>query len=216
MRGKQSGNKKLNVAVVDRPESAGPMRSSSSDSASHTTTAQSLEQVRDILFGAQARDQEQQIMRVEESLQHETAEMKKDFMLRFESLEQFMKKELELLTSRIKAERGVRADLIRDLGKEVKDLTKTVEKKVSHLDDQLGKGLSELNQKILDQQKTLSWEIQEKSDALKYTMKKAIQELNENKVENAALSEILLNGAMSLSNDLKVAVESTPKTQKSS
>ena len=136
-------------------------------------------------------------------LQHETAEMRKDFTLRFESLEQFVKKELELLTSRIKAERGVRADLIRDLSKEIKDLTKTVEKKVSRLDDQLGKGQSELHQKILEQQKTLSGEIQEKSDALKLTLKKAVQELAENKVEKSALSEILLNSAMSLNNEIK-------------
>ena len=68
MRGTQSGNKKLNVAVVERTEAPEPMTSSSSDSVSNTTTSQSLDQVRDILFGAQARDQEKQIMRVEESL----------------------------------------------------------------------------------------------------------------------------------------------------
>ena len=201
----QSESKKLKVNVLRGKNSGSKASSKSASSTGEKEAPQSLDQVRDILFGAQSRDQEKRFGRIEERLQREASELRNDLKFRCESLEQFIRKEVELLGSRLKAEQGVRADLIKDLGRELKDLTKTVDRKVRQLDDQLNKGQSELHQRILDQHKSLSEDVRQKSDTLKRTMKKALDELTECKVEKTALSEMLITGAMSLNDDLKLS-----------
>ena len=201
----QSERKKLKVKVVEGQNSVSKGASRSSSTTAEKDPHQSLDQVRDILFGAQSRDQEKRFGRIEERLQREANELRNDLNLRCESLEQYIKKEVELLGSRLKAEQGVRADLIKDLSRELKDLTKTVDRKVRQLDEQLSKGQSELHQRILDQHKSLSEDVRQKSDTLKRTMQKALDELTECKVEKTALSEILITGAMSLNDDLKLS-----------
>ena len=201
----QRESKKLKVKVVGAKNSGAKAAIRSSSTTGGNEGHQSLDQVRDILFGAQTRDQEKRFGRIEERLQREASELRNDLKFRCESLEQYIKKEVELLASRLKAEQGVRADLIKDLAKELKDLTKTVDRKVRQLDEQFSKGRSELHQRILDQQKSLSEDVRQKNDSLKRTMKKALDELTENKVEKSMLSEMFITGAMSLNSDLKLS-----------
>src|SRR6185295_6529950 len=61
-----------------------------------------VDKIRDILFGTQMRDYEKRFVRLEERLLKESADLREDVKRRFDSLEIYVKKELESLTDRLK------------------------------------------------------------------------------------------------------------------
>ena len=124
--------------------------------------------------------------------------------MRFDALEAYIKKEVESLTNRVKAEHGVRAESVKELTRELKDLSKTLERKVSQFDDQTTKGHRELRQQILDQHKSLSNDIQQKHRALTVALEKAVQELRGEKIDRASLAELFMETAMRLNDELKI------------
>src|SRR5262249_50968813 len=72
--------------------------------------AASLDKVRDILFGAQARDTDRRFTRLEDVIARETAELKDDVRRRLGALEEYVKQEFESLAERLKKELEARAD----------------------------------------------------------------------------------------------------------
>ncbi len=77
-----------------------PPHSSGQDTAS----PDNLEKVRDILFGAQMRDYELRFTHLEEGLLKESADLREETRLRFDTLENFIKQEISALSDRVKAE----------------------------------------------------------------------------------------------------------------
>ena len=80
-----------------------------SNEASHPVEASSMEQVRDILFGAQLKDLETRFQRQEERFTREINDARDALKKRLDSLENFMKSENASLMHRIKEE-GVERD----------------------------------------------------------------------------------------------------------
>ena len=64
--------------------------------------ATSIRKIRDILFGAQARDYERKFATLEEQLLKESADLRNDLKRRFDSLELYIKKEVEAITECVK------------------------------------------------------------------------------------------------------------------
>jgi hypothetical protein len=76
--------------------------------ASAKSGGESLEKVRDILFGSQSREYEKRFARLEERLLKEAADLRADLKKRFDTLEIYIKKEVESLMTQMKAEREER------------------------------------------------------------------------------------------------------------
>src|SRR5437868_2675049 len=74
------------------------------------TGAGSLDKVRDILFGSQARDYEKRFARLEERLTKESTDLKNEVKRRFDMLENYIKKEIKTLGERIRREKKKRKD----------------------------------------------------------------------------------------------------------
>jgi hypothetical protein len=100
-----------------------PSPSSGQDSAS----PDSLEKVRDILFGAQMRDNERRFAHLEEGLLKESADLREETGSRFDTLENFIKQEIAALSDRVKAEmdeiRRQHEDLSLTLSRETRQLS---------------------------------------------------------------------------------------------
>src|SRR5215813_12388102 len=69
-----------------------------------------IDKIRDILFGAQSRDIEKRILRLEERVAKETAALREDVNKRLEFLESYIKKEVDALTDRLKVEQTERSE----------------------------------------------------------------------------------------------------------
>src|SRR5579863_8550038 len=71
---------------------------------------ENLDKVRDILFGSQIRDNERRFSRLEERVAKETADLREESRKRLESLDGYVRKELQSLLERVKGEQSQRAE----------------------------------------------------------------------------------------------------------
>jgi hypothetical protein len=72
-----------------------------------------MEQVRELLFGAQLKNMETRFQRQEERFQRELADARNALKTRLDSLENFMKSEISSLLGRLEDERDERAEVIK-------------------------------------------------------------------------------------------------------
>ncbi len=163
---------------------------------------ESVVRIRDILFGAQMREYEKRFSRLEERIFKEVNELRDESKKRFESLENYFKREAESLSARVKSEQEDRNESVQKVLGDLKDTTTTFEKRVNQLNQQVGKEASDLRQQILDQSKNLSDSIREKNDESSAQLRKLAQELRTDKVDRTSLSELLVQMAMHLNNDM--------------
>lgn len=163
-----------------------------------------LDKIRDILFGAQSRDYERKFATLEERLLTESAELRNELRRRFDSLELYVKKEIEAVTDRVKAEQAERADVTKELSRELKDLVKNLDKKTGQLEDQASKAQRELRQQLLDQSKSLSEEIQTHHKEFSVALDQAVQQLRTEKTDRASLAALFMEASMRLNNEFKI------------
>jgi DNA repair exonuclease SbcCD ATPase subunit len=166
--------------------------------------AGSLEKIRDILFGAQARDFEKRFARLEERLSKESSDLREAVRRQFDSLENYIKQEFESLTERLKTEQTERVDAVQGLSQDMKGSAQAFERRVSQLDDQLARAQRDLRQQLLDQSKTLSEEIRQKHEEVSAALDRDSRELREDKAGRSALAALFTEMAMRLNNEFTI------------
>ena len=195
--------RKGNAARDEAKAGNGSPKKTTADSAADAAGGGNLEKIRDILFGAQVHDFEKRFARLEERLLKETADARADTKKRFESLENFIRKEVESLADRLKAEQGDRAESVKEIGRELRETAKALEKRLVAQDENATKGQRELRQQILDQSKSLTEEIRNRNRETTTTLSRELTELRAEKTDRAALAGFLTDVAVRLTNDVK-------------
>jgi hypothetical protein len=197
-KGTEKPSHKVEKLKGDSPVSGGKHQPAGGEEAEGA----SIERVRDILFGAQVRDFEKRFARVEERMTKEVSALMDETRKRFDSLENYFRKEIESVTAQLKVEQGERAESSKELSGEIKDTNKLFEKKIGRLDEQLSKHSSELRQQILEQYKNLSDEIRQKHEETSDVFNQLAQELRAEKVDLSTLSELFVEMALRLNDNL--------------
>jgi vacuolar-type H+-ATPase subunit I/STV1 len=162
-----------------------------------------LEKIRDILFGSQVNDFEKRFARLEERLLKETSDSRAEAKKRFDSLEAFIRKEVESLSDRIKTEQAERTESGKELSREIREAARSLEKKLAQLDDVTTKSQRELRQQILDQSKALTEEIRNRIRETATALTREIKDLRVEKTDRAALAGVFTEAAMRLTGDSK-------------
>jgi DNA anti-recombination protein RmuC len=162
----------------------------------------SLDQIRDILFGAVVRDADKKLTRLEERLLKEQDQLKQNARRRFESLELFVKQEMESLDERLQIEHNARDEALRALTQELKDIVSSFEQRTTQLDEQTARAQRELRQQILDQSKTLRDEYRGQYRQLSETISRALHELRVEKTDRAVLAILFSELAVRLRHEL--------------
>ena len=145
-----------------------------------------LEKIRDILFGSQVNDFEKRFARLEERLLKETSDSRAEAKKRFDSLEAFIRKELESLSDRVKTEQAERTESGKELSREIREAARSLEKKLAQLDDVTTKSQRELRQQILDQSKALTEEIRNRIRETATALSREIKDLRVEKTDRGA------------------------------
>ena len=192
-----------------------------SNEAPHPLDASSMDQVRDILFGAQLKDVETRFQRQEERFMREINDARDALKKRLDSLENFMKSENASLLNRIKeegAERGSeikheqrersealrneqreRADALAQLAKDLASAVESFERKLAKLSGALDATEQELRQLLLAESGSLADKVEEKyRDALDVIAGTADQ-IRHDMVYRGALSGLFNDVAVKLS-----------------
>jgi DNA anti-recombination protein RmuC len=164
----------------------------------------SVDRIRDILFGAQVRQYDQRFHGVEEMIKNEVAKLREETRKSNETLEQYAKKGLESLIAQLKAEQKERSDSSNDLAKKLDNLNKTLDKKTSRLEETTNAGRLDLQEQILQQSKNLMQEIQQLHAELTAALKKAVQELRKEKADRLALGNLFNEIGLRLKEEFKL------------
>ena len=165
------------------------------------TDVNSMEKIRDILFGNQLKEFEKRFSRMEERVGRETEDIRTDLKKRFDTLEEFIRHEIESFSGRLKKEQEARGSANEALQEEMKSKLTAVDARIEALDTLLGDTGRDFRQQLLDQSKALSEEIQAKAEQAALNLEQAMGALQGEKVDRATLSSFLVELAVRLSDE---------------
>jgi DNA anti-recombination protein RmuC len=152
-----------------------------------------LDKIRDILFGAQAREHDRRFAQLEQHLIREASDLRNDLKRRFESLELYIKKEVEALTSRLTKEQEIRGESVTNLTQDLTQLAATLEHK-AHVLQQLTERTSEL-----------ATDVRARHAEATSALNQAVHDLRAEKTDRGTLAAILLEASQRLSSDEAVS-----------
>lgn len=186
--------------IAVEPSKSGSMQglNKSQLSAADLSGGGNLDKVRDILFGGQMRDYEKRFNRLEDRLITECTSLREDVKKRLDSLEMYIKQEVEALNEGLKTEQLQRDEITKEIAQEVKDTAKSLEKKLGQLDEQSNQRQRELRQQILDQSKSLDDDMRQKYESILSIFNREAQELRTDKIDRSTLAALLTQVAMQL------------------
>ncbi|MEK6337741.1 MAG: hypothetical protein AABM67_22710 [Acidobacteriota bacterium] len=167
-----------------------------------------VDKIREILFGGQMRDYDKKFSRLEERLAKESTEARSETKRLFESLENFVKKEVEALAARLQAEQQSRETSVQSVSGELRETGKALEGKIQQSGERATRAESDLRQQILDQSKSLIEEMRQKHEELSGAVDRDLAELNHQKTDRASLAAMFSEFAMRLNNDFKIPGDS--------
>jgi DNA mismatch repair ATPase MutS len=163
-----------------------------------------VDKIRDILFGNNMREYEKRFARLEERLTKSSEALRDDLKKRFDSLESYMRDELEALGARLKAEKAERTEALKELTRESRDNAKALEKKLSQLEEHLDSAHTELRTKILEQSKTLGAQIQKTKDDLEAALDREAETLRTDKTDRLQLANLFTEISLRLKDELEL------------
>ncbi|MGH7559390.1 MAG: hypothetical protein ACRENB_00055 [Gemmatimonadales bacterium] len=185
------------VASPKPPTDAAPQ----TDPAPSDSTPESLDKVRDILFGGQMRGVESRLHNLEERFQAQHDALQADFTRRLAELDDATQREVAGLVERLGQERARRSEDLKALGAELREVLRGLEKRHSRLEETSSLADAELRDQILSQSTALSTEITRVAERLSSDLERSAGELRSAKVDRSALAGFLRDVASRLSDD---------------
>jgi predicted nucleic acid-binding Zn-ribbon protein len=167
-------------------------------SAGSEPSPESLDQVRDILFGGQMRTVETRLKGVESRLSHEQEVMRAEFTKRMAEIDAFARKETQALHERLAAENDARAAALKALTAEIRDAHKAIDKRHSALEESTSLSDAELRDQLLAHAKAAANELSRVHDRLANELSKSHEHLSSTKTDRAALATLLTDVATRL------------------
>jgi predicted nucleic acid-binding Zn-ribbon protein len=168
---------------------------------------ESLDKVRDILFGGQMRAVESRLQGLESRLLQAQESLRSEFTKHLETLDGTLQKEVQALGERLGSERDKRTEELKALGAELKESLKQLEKRHLKLEETSGNADADLREGILQQGKAISAEISRVAERLTGELTRSVQELKAEKVNLTALSSLFADMASRLNGDAGAAAK---------
>jgi hypothetical protein len=150
-----------------------------------TDTKVGIDQIREILVGAIARDLERRLARAESHFAARAAEIEQEARRRMEMIETHLKKELDTLGNRVDAEAVETKEAVRTAQREHRDVVTLLEQRIAKLEDSVLKGQHILRQQMLDQAKSFLDELRSMRTELNDTLERELGMLDGNEGEEA-------------------------------
>ncbi len=182
------------------PKSAKPAAAEAQAAAADSP--ENLDKVRDILFGGHMRAVEGRIARVEERLLREQSALRSDLETALAGLETFTRKELDALGERLKGEREKRAEAIKALGADLREAIDSLDKRLAKLDEATSGADAELRSQVMDLKRTAAADLKQAGDQIMVELRRAQQELRDEKADLAAVVAAFSEMAVRLSERL--------------
>ena len=181
-----------------RPEEA----SAEQPAVEHASETGNVDKIRDIIFGNQMRDYDKRFAHLEERILHEIKDLRDETKNRLDTMESYIQKEIDSLSNRLNTEQKLRTESFEKVTHEFKVEAKTISESIERLEGQQGQDSRDLRQQLLEQSKNFSNEISKKHEESSAALDRSVQQLRADKVERSAFSELLMEMAVRMSDDL--------------
>jgi len=165
------------------------------------TASGNLDKIREILFGAQARDHERRFAQLEQELRQEASDLRADLKRRFDILEGYIKQEVDNLSTKLTQEQELRGGAVRNLSQDLLQLTTALDHKTRHLEGQTVQAQRDLHQQFTARAAELATDIRTCQQDVSAALHQAVQELRAEKTGRRALAAILMEASKRLSED---------------
>ncbi|MBN1292251.1 MAG: hypothetical protein JXB48_10460 [Candidatus Latescibacteria bacterium] len=156
----------------------------------------SVDKIRDLLFGSQMQDYEKRFNHLEEMLTAQITNLQNETRKWFDSLESFVKKELDSLSDRLSNEKTDRIAAVKELSQELKKTAETIQNKIDDVSEKTAANDKEVRRQILDQSKMLRGEALDNKKEISDALHKAEHQLREDKVDRTAFANMLSEMAL--------------------
>lgn len=163
---------------------------------------ESLDKVRDILFGGQMRAVEGRLQALEERLLQEQAQMRADLGKQLAGVEAEARRELQSLAEQVAADRVKRGEELKVLGAELRDALRNLEKRHVKLEEMGGAADAELRDSILEQSRAVSAQIERLTQRFAADLGREVAGLRHDKTDVSALVSIFSDMAGRLGNSI--------------
>ena len=168
---------------------------------------QNVDKIREILFGGQMRDYQRRFDDLESNLNATTERMRQDWNKRIESLEGFMRRELELLGERLAGERRERVEERKQLDSNLSDTRRVLEESLGRLDEQTAHESRAIRAALQEKTAELAELIQHSRDDFGATLTRQANSLEDRKVGREDLAALLSEVALRLNRELDLPSE---------
>jgi DNA repair exonuclease SbcCD ATPase subunit len=160
---------------------------------------ESLDKVRDILFGGQMRAVETRLQGMEERLRQEHDALRSEFGKQTKSLDTLIRAEVQSLSERLAAERAKRAEELKSLAAEIKEALRALEKRHVKLEEAANMADAALRDQLFLQSAEASAALTKLGERLTAELSRSHQELQSTKTDRATLAALLTDVAARLS-----------------
>jgi len=174
----KSGNGASNEPTVEQPES--------------------LDQVRDILFGGQMRMVDTRLRGLEERIALEHTTLRNDLSRKIAELDDASKKEFAAQAERLAAERAKRADDLKALSAELKESLKSLERRHLKFEEATSQADAEVRDQLMKHSAAFSAELSRTAERLTSELDRAASSLRADKVDSTTLAGTLTEMAARL------------------
>jgi DNA anti-recombination protein RmuC len=151
---------------------------------------ESLDKVRDILFGGQMRAVESRIQNLDERIRQEQDAMRTKLERTIADLESSTRQELRALEERLTTERAKRGEEIRALSEELTESIRQLAARHDRLDESTGAADAELRDMFLQHSTAVAAEIERLSQRLTTELQREVSGLRADKLDIAAMQSL--------------------------
>jgi DNA repair exonuclease SbcCD ATPase subunit len=159
---------------------------------------ESLDQVRDILFGGQMRMVDTRLRGLEERISLEHATLRNDLSRKIGELEEASKKEFAAQAERLSAERTKRADDLKALSAELREALKALERRHIKFEEATSQADAEVRDQLMKHSAAFSAELARTAERLTSELDRAASSLRADKVDTTTLAGTLTEMAARL------------------
>jgi hypothetical protein len=196
-----------------------PVASTPSDIAVDIPTAapaadgqpESLDKVRDILFGGQMRAVESRIQSLEERLLREQEIMRADLQQVIRDVDAHARRELEALDARLTTEREQRTEELKALGAELRESLRALERRHAKLEEAVNTADAELRDGLLEHSRATSAEFERLSKRVAADLDREVTGLRHDKLDVAEMASVFSDMVSRLGGESRTAPKSAAR-----
>jgi len=159
---------------------------------------ESLDQVRDILFGGQMRMVDTRLRGLEERIALEHTTLRNEINEKLNELEEASQKEFAAQAERLSSERAKRADELKALSANFKEALKSLERRHLEFEEATSQADAEVRDQLMKHSAAFSAELTRTAERLTAELDRAASSLRADKVDTTTLASTLTEMAASL------------------